>query len=185
MTDELKKVTVKGRLLGGGIWKARENPNDADKMEYSACVVLEEGQEKKIEALRDAALKKEFGNTSLKGKEDHTLRYGDDEEYEHSFEKHFINPKCREDRPHAMKVRRNGTVKDTTMEEDLIYPGCNVAVSVSAYAYQGGKKFKAGVTLNLRALMFLSHNERLSDTVNDSEFDGFESDEEFEDNEDW
>lgn len=177
------KVTVRGRLLGGGVWKPKEN-EQSGKMQYSACVILEEGQDSKIEAIRDAAVLEKFGKKKPGGLQDWTVREGDDEDYELSFGKFFINPKAT--REIAKKVKRNGKVDDVTEEDDLIYPGANIAISVSAYAYEGDKSrsIKPGVTLNARAIMFLSHNDRLTDDVDDEEFDDFES-VEAEDSDDW
>jgi len=177
------KVSVRGRLLGGGVWKVKD-----DNGKYSACVVLDEGEEAKIMKIRDAALKEEFGDKVPKSVKDWTAREGDDEEYELSYEKWFINPKST--RPIAKKVKRAGKVLDVTEEDDLIYPGADVAISVSAYAKAGykdddGNKVPGYVTLNARAIMFLGHNERLTDDVADEEFDDFESVEAEMDDEDW
>lgn len=176
LTGKLKmsemKTTVKGMLLGGSVWELKEG-----KKKFNACVVLEDGEEGKVHEIRDAALKEEFGDDVPKGLQDWTVNKGDDEEYEHSFGKYFINPKSKKSFP--KKVRRAGKVVDIDEDDDLIYPGANVAISISAYAYKGDKKenIKPGVTLNVRAVMFLEHGQRLGDSVDDEEFDNFESSE--------
>ena len=134
MTEKSKPITVvRGRFIGGGIYEPREKMG---KTEYSACVVLEPGEEKKIEAIRDLAVHEEWPGKKPVF-QDWTIRVGDDKEFEHSFEQKFINPKAKEDKPPKTWVRNS----DGAMEHYAdIYPGCYVNVSVKAYAYEGDKK---------------------------------------------
>lgn len=166
-------VTVRGRYVGGSIYKTKTNETTG-KEQFSACVVLDDGEDKKIEAIRDAAIKEVFGSKVPK-LEDWTVRVGDDEEYEHSFGKKFINPKASATKVVKVCRRVAGELEET---ED-VYPGCYVAVSVNAYAYEGDKKqsIKPGVTLQLRAVLFTKDGEPLGDRFKDNEFDGFDSEE--------
>jgi len=168
------QVTVLGRFIGGGLFEARQGDEDAVP-KFSACVVLEDGEEKKIEKIRDIAVKEKLG--SKPGKYvDWTVREGDDPEYDASYEKFFINPKAQ--RAIKTMIKRNGVAEPVSKEDDIIYPGCYVAISVSAYAYSANpkKRIKAGVTLNARGVMFWKDGERLDDYMNaEEEFGDFES----------
>lgn len=170
--DLITKATVKGRFVGGGLFEARGE----DSLKYSACTVLDEGEEAKIEEIVENAIKNKWGNKKPKGLVIWGAREGDDEEFEASFEKMFINPKSGT-KPQTL-VKVDGVYQKTDKEEGIIYPGCYVAVSVNAYAYDGDKEknIKPGVTLNLRAVMFMKDGERLGDSVDaEEEFEGFDS----------
>lgn len=175
MSDKNLKVTVTGRFIGGALFEPKEH-EDGGKPKYSACVVLDEGEDAKVKKLAAAAVKNKWGNKKPGGLQNWTVREGDDEEYEQSFEKLYINPKSTRE-PQTV-IRRNGVMEKVELDDDILYTGCYVAVSVGVYAYDGDKKkgIKPGVTLNLRAAMFLKDGERLSDSVNaENEFDGFKS----------
>ncbi|QEF98178.1 hypothetical protein Mal15_22260 [Stieleria maiorica] len=164
------QCVVKGRFIGGAIYKPKDTQSG---MKYSACVVLEPGEEDKIREVRAEAMADEFGSKTPKGMKDWTLRKGDDEEFEHSYEKLFINPKAGEEKKPALLRRVQGKLEPT---ED-IYPGCYVHVSVNAFAYSGDSKkgIDPGVTLGLRGLMFWKDGEPLGGGFRESEFEGFES----------
>lgn len=172
------KCTVKGRLTGAkAIFEPQvdeENPNKKPK--YSANVTLNDGEDAKIEAIVQAAIKEQFGDKVPGKLQNWGVRDGDDPDYEVSFGKKFINPKAT--RPPVCFLRKDGINRDITKEMDLLYAGCYVATSVSAYAYPGDstKNIKPGVTLILRAIKWMSHGERLGDVVKvDNEFDDEES----------
>ena len=174
------KCTVKGRLTGASaIFTPQideENPNKKPK--FGANVTLNEGEDVKIDAIVKAAIKEKFGNKVPGKLQNWGVRDGDDPDYEVSFGKKFINPKAT--RQPVCFLRKDGVNRDITKEMDLLYAGCYVAVSVSAYAYLGdpSKNIKPGVTLILRAIKWASHGERLGDVVKvDDEFDDEESDE--------
>ena len=172
-----KKVTVTGRLVGGGVFNAKKKKGEPpERARYSACVVLDQGKAELIDQAAKAAIEEKWGNKPPKGLMDWTVREGDDEEFPASFGKEFINPKSQ--RAPEVLVKRGELAERISSEDQLIYAGCYVAVSVSAYAYDGDRQrsIKPGVTLNLRAVMFVRHGDPLGDVVNvDSEFAGIES----------
>ncbi|MBL4898686.1 MAG: DUF2815 family protein [Colwellia sp.] len=177
------KATVKGRFVGGGLFEARD---DNGRMKHSACIVLGDGEDRKIKTIIDNAIAEKWGNKKPAGLQDWGVREGDDPEFEASFGQLFINPKANEKSPPQTVIKRNGVVEAVTEEEKLIYPGCYVAVSVSAYCMEAdpAKKMKACVCLNLRAVMFTRNGDPLGDSVNaENEFADFNS-EEFEDDDD-
>lgn len=162
------QVTVTGRYVGGSLFE----PNKDGK--YSACIVLDNGQEVKIEQARDAAINDKWGSKKPRGLVDWTVREGDDEEYEASFERFYINPKCPGKKAPKTVTRINGQIQ--TVEEGVIYPGCYVAVSVNAYGMDANDDMKASVNLGLGNVMFLRDGERLGGGSNpEDDFDGFES----------
>ena len=165
----MTKVTVRGRFIGGSIYQPKDNNGRA---QYSACIVLDDGEEAKIEGAVKEAITAEFGSKAPK-LQDWSVRVGDDEEYEHSFGKKFINPKSSEKKPPTLFRKVEGSLEPT---ED-IYAGCYVAASVNAYAYKGDKSkgVNPGVTLQLRGLLFLEDGEPLADKVTESEFEGYDS----------
>ena len=177
MADNESKVTVRGRFIGGALWEAKTDPQNPEKKpKFSACVVLDEGEAEKVNAIVERAVAEKWGKKIPAGMQDWGVRRGDDPEYEASYEKDFINPKSTR-KPQAL-AKRAGMVGPVARDEDMIYPGCRVAVSVSAYAYDGDRKanIKAGVTLNCRAVMYLGKGERL-----DGSFDMSNADSEFAD----
>lgn len=161
------QCVVKGRFIGGALYEPKESQSG---MKYSACVVLEPGEEDKIRAIRDEALKEKFGSKLPKSLKDWTLRKGDDEDYEHSFERWFINPKSPDKKRPGIMRRVQGELEPT---ED-VYPGCYVHVSVNAYAYESGD-LGAGITLGLRGVLFWKDGEVLGGGFRASEFDGYDS----------
>jgi len=176
MSDLTVKATVKGRFVGGGLFEPKEQENGG-KPKFSACIVLDEGQDEKVEEIIENALNNKWGKKRPPGLQNWGVREGDDPEFEASFERNFINPKSTSAPKTLVKV--DGVATKVTQEERVIYAGCYVAVSISAYAYDGDKKkgIKPGVTLNVRAVMFLKDGERLGDSVDvDEEFEGFDSD---------
>lgn len=169
------RVTVTGRFIGGGLWEPRKTTEDSAE-KYSTCVVLNSGQASKVEKVVNAAIVEKWGNKKPSGLQIWGVREGDEEEFEASFEQEFINPKA--GKPPQTLIKRGGVVEKVTEEEDILYPGCYVAVSIGAYAYDGDKKksIKPGVSLNVRAIMFTKDGERLGDVVNaEAEFEDFES----------
>ncbi len=172
----MTNVTVKGTFVGGGLFEPRK-ANDLAAEKYSACIVLDKGEEAKVQANIDAAVKEKWAAKKPHGMQEYGSREGDDEEFEASFGKQFINPKST--RPPKTLMRDSSSMMvQVSHEEDIIYPGCKVAVLINAYAYEGnkGKGIKPGVTLNLVAVMFLAHGERIGGTIDvNKEFEGFDS----------
>lgn len=182
------RVTVTGRYVGGGLFTPRNDPQNPDRTpKHSACVVLDKGQDKMVSAAVEAALSDKWGAKRPGGLQDWGVREGDDPDYEASFEKYFINPKSTK----APKIlRRDGgnVYVEVGDADNVIYPGCYVAISIDAYGYDGDKKagIKPGVTLNLRSVLFRKDGERLDDYVNaDAEFEGVEVDDMAEENDDF
>lgn len=149
------KTTVVGRYVGGSLF----DTNDDGK--YTACVVLNDGEDQKIKAIRNAAVTEKWGEKKPKALTDWTLREGDDEEYEASFGRKFINPKANaKNQPKTVK-KIDGVLE--AVGDETIYPGCYVAVSVNAYGMDANKEknMKACVCLGLGNVMFLKDGERL------------------------
>jgi hypothetical protein len=169
------KTTVTGRLINNAVFSPKINDVNG-KEQFSALLVLDPGEDRKIEAARDKALDETFEGKVPSNVNDWTVRVGDDDEYETTFEKKFINAK--HVKAPRVVTRENGELRDVSPDEGLIYAGCNVAVSIDVYAYKKNteKKIPAGVTIGLRAVMFKSHNDPLgSGRASDDEFDGIES----------
>ncbi len=163
-------TTIKGRFIGGGLFAKKEG-----KEKHSACIVLEgSGDLSRIQAIRDEALKEEFGDKIPKSLQDWTAKQGDDEDYA-SFGKMFINPKSGY-KP-MIGTKRNGNFEVVGEDEGIIYPGCFVHASVAAFAYKDDDKkgIKPGVTLILRAVCFWKDGEALGSRFNESEFAECES----------
>lgn len=171
MADQLNtKVTVTGRFVGGALFEANEDGK------HSACIVLDDGENEKVEAIRDNAIKNKWGSKVPRGLTDWTVREGDDEEYEASFDRFYINPKCPAKSAPKTVIRVAGKIEQ--VDEDIIYPGCYVAVSVNAYGMDANteKKMKASVNLGLGNVMFLRDGERLGGGSNpEDDFGDFES----------
>lgn len=167
-----QQCTVLGRFIGGGLYQPKEQQNGGKK--YSACVVLESTADvKKVEAAIEAAIDDKWNGKKPRGAVIWGVRTGDDPDFEHSFEQAFINPKSAEDKPPRVLRKIGGVSHDC---ED-VYPGCHVAVSVRAYAYDGdGKGIKPGVALGLGGVLFRKDGERIGGGFSESDFDGIESD---------
>jgi len=164
------KTTVIGRYVGGSLFEV----NDDGK--FTACVVLEPGQDTKVEAIRDAAKAEKWGNKQPSKVTDWTVREGDDPEYETSFGSFYINPKASAKSQPKTVIKRDGVLE--SVDDGVIYPGCYVAVSLNAYCMDANpeKKMKACVCLGLGNVMFLKDGERLGGSSNpDDDFADFES----------
>jgi len=170
MAELRTNITVKGRFIGGALFE----PNEDGK--HSACIVLDDGEDSKIEDVRDNAIKNKWGNKVPPGLTDWTVREGDDEEYEASFGNMFINPKSSGKKAPKTVVKVDGVIE--AVDDTVIYPGCYVAVSVNAYCMDANKekKMKACVCLGLGNVMFLKDGERLGGGSNpEDDFEDFES----------
>lgn len=166
----MTKATVTGRFVGGNLFEADENGK------HSACVVLDDGQEDIITNIRDEAVKSKWPGKKPAGLTDWTVREGDDEEYEASFERFYINPKCNSKNPPKTVRKVEGVIE--SVDSSVIYPGCHVAVSVNAYCMDANKDkgMKACVSLGLGNVMFLRDGERLGGGSNaEDDFADFES----------
>ena len=170
------RITVRGRLMNNAQFQPRENPASG-KMQYSALVVLDEGEEKKVMAARDAVVAAKWPKKP-KQFADYAVREGDDEDYENSYGKFFINAKSNQP-PKLLLKERDGTFRQITPEDNLIYAGVYVYASIDVYPYEANREARspAGVTTGLRGLMFAKHGEPLGLAVNaDDEFGSFDSD---------
>ena len=166
-----QQVTVTGRFIGGALYQPKAQTNGDEK--YSACVVLDDGEAKKVEAAIQAAIDEKWNGKKPKGATIWGVRVGDDPDFEHSYENEFINPKSSADKKPSVLRRVAGKMEPC---ED-VYAGAYVAVSVRAYAYEGdtSKGIKPGVALGLGGVMFRRDGERIGGGFSESDFDGFES----------
>lgn len=169
------KVTVRGRLLNNATFKARENEQNGKK-EFSALVVLEDGEHKKLEKARDKAVSEKWGDKPPVKRMDYVVREGDDPDFENTFEHMFINAKTLRP-PKALRKLRDGTFERLTGEEStpMIYAGCYVYVSVDVYCYDANKTKKSppGITCGLGGLLHWKHGENLGGDLNvDEAFGG-------------
>jgi hypothetical protein len=172
--SKIIKTVAIGTYIGGALFEPKRDEN-TEKARYSAAIVLDPGEDLKIKKAVEHVISQKYPNKKPK-LVDWTVREGDDEEYEHSFGKKFINAKSV--KPPMTIIKRNGVVEKILQDDDLLYPGCKVVVSLSPFCYEGdsAKGIKPGVSLNLRSVMFLKHGERLTDVVDpESEFEGYES----------
>lgn len=168
------KVTVTGRLISyKGLFKPDENGK------HTAIIVLDGGQEKKVEQVVNNAKKNKWGDKKIPGLTVYGTRDGDDPEYESTYEQTFIRPKS--NNLPQMLVKRNGALHAVTEEEKLFYAGCYVAVSISSYTIDQNKEKQVPntVSLSLDGMMFLRHGERLGNS-----FDAEEAFGDFEDSDD-
>lgn len=162
------QATVKGRYIGGPIFEPREVDG---KERYQAIVILDDGEAVKVEAAVAAAIKEKWPNKTPDDLVIWGVQVGDRKKYETTYGKQFVAPKASEKVPPKVLVKRNGAFEPTSRKENIIYPGCDVYVSVNAYGYDERKTSPAGVTLGLRAILFRGDNEPLVDMVNpDDEF---------------
>lgn len=155
---------IQGRFTGGGLFEPKADKIDPGKgAKYSACIVLDPGEDKKIDAIVEAAIEKMWGNKKPPGLQVWGARVGDDPEFSASYERKFINPKVTADKPPQTLVKRQGAYFPTTKAGGIIYPGCYVAVSVEAYPYAGdkAKNVKPGVSLSFQAVLFLTDGDHL------------------------
>ena len=144
-------------------------------------MVLDEGEDKKIQAAIDAAVLEKFEGKPPGKVQDWGVREGDDVEFDASYGKLYINPHATEDSRPATKIKRKGKLEDVREEDAIIYAGCHVAIFVEAYAYLGSKKesIKPGATLGLIAVMFIKDGEPLGKITASPEegFEGFDTEE--------
>jgi hypothetical protein len=172
------RVSITGRLLGGRLHTLKEE--DGDSARYNALLLLDEGQEDKVNAAVEHAINEKWGKKKPSGLATWGVREGDDEEYSNTFGKLFINPKTK-DKPQLF-LKHNGRCSHITKESGIIYPGCYVALSISAYAMDGvktkEKTMPPTVSLSLRGVLFVRDGDPLSDVVDgDLEFQEFEDSE--------
>lgn len=156
-------VVVKGRLASGAKKVFEGEENQYGKFEYSALVILDDESLAKVEAAKAEALEATFGNKIPKDLQDWVIRQGDDEQYEASFGKKFVNAKKKEGKAPQVFKKIAGVKEQVFLDDDIIYSGCYVAAIISVYAYTGdpSKKIKSGVTCGLEALLFVRDGERL------------------------
>lgn len=173
MADIKHEVTVRARYVGGKFW----NP-DEETGKFNAVLILEDGEEKKVERIRDKAIRDKFGLKKPKGMQDWTVREGDDEEFENSFERMFINPTSRNKRPKIF-IKKGNTYTEISEDDNIFYAGCYVFAKVDVFAYPENKekKAKAGVTMGLQHLVFWKDGESIGydGTPDDDDYEGMES----------
>lgn len=182
MADE-PRVSVRARYIGGAIFEAKEMENDGGgtKLKYNAILVFDDvagpDEAKKVLDIRKKAVFDKWGKKPA-GLNDYTVREGDDEEYTGTYGHKFINAGGTR-APRTLK-KEGGEIVNVTRDDDVIYPGCYVIASVSAYCMDKNKEKripKPLVTLSLRGLMKWKDGPRLDDQASDAEFDGFDTEE--------
>lgn len=179
----MPKIVVTGRFIGGPLFAPKQTEQDKTP-KYGLTLVLDEGQETKLKAAVDQAVQEKWNGKQPPGTVNYALRKGDDEEFEHSFGRYYINPKAasidkngNETRPGTF-LKQAGTIKEVSSKDGVIYPGCFVAVEVDVYAYDGdrAKQIKPGISVGLSKVLFLKDGPRLStQTTADKAFADFES----------
>lgn len=174
-------VTLTG-VLTSNPHKRRPNKFDPKRMGYTVTVVLDDGQEKKLDEIVETLVKATWPTKKPGNFTDYTKRVGTEDDML-SFSKRFIN-NFREDKmgngraKPDMYVRRGEVVTKLSDQEamDIIYAGCHVAAVARPYVTI---KPNPCVTLSIDKLLFLKDGTRMSGGVNASEaFEGFESEEE-------
>lgn len=182
----MPNVVVKGRFIGGAIW-APKKTNESGKEQYTCNLVLDDGEEKKLEDAVKAAIMEKWDGKAPPGMQNWVLRKGEDPEYEASFGRYFVNAKANTINSNGVPlkapakfVRRGGNLVQVTMDDDVIYPGCYVAVELSVYAYDGDKtkNIKPGVSTSFNKMLFIRDGERLTRQTSPEEaFEGYDSEE--------
>lgn len=173
--DNPLQATVRGRYVGGPIFEPKVEDG---KARYYAIVVLEDGEEAKVKEICKAAAKAKWGDKLPEKFTVWGVQEGDRPSFTSTYGRNFINPKATETVPPKTLVKRNGAFVETNKREGIIYPGCDVAVSINAFAYEAKKNSPAGVTLGLRAILFRGDNEPLIDIIDaDNEFGDIEVEE--------
>ena len=174
------KCTVKARFIGGKVFKP-----DEESGKYTSLLVLEDGEAEKVRKIRDQAIKEKWAKKPA-GLQDWTVREGDDEEYEHSFEKDFVNPKAV--RLPKVFTKKKNVLTQVEESDDILYAGCYVFAVIDAFAYDGNKekKIKPGVTLGLQHLVYWKSGEAIGYDGNpdDSDYEGMETEEDEDDEDD-
>jgi hypothetical protein len=184
-------IVVKGRFTGGALFAPKADPKG--KEQYTANIVLDDGEEQKLLAAMEDVIREKWGGKPPSGLQKWAVRKGDDEEYETSFGKWYVNAKAGTvsgkgvplARPGTF-VKRDGALYGVEATDDVIYPGCYVAIELSVYGYDGDKKngIMPGITCGFNKVLFLKNGPRLSSqTSADTVFADFDS-EETEDNSD-
>jgi hypothetical protein len=170
------KTTVKARFTGGKFWNA-----DEDTGKFNALLILEPGQEEKVRAIRDEALKAKFGAKVPKNLQDWSLREGDDEEFENSFERFYINPIARKKAPKAF-TKKGNVLTEIKESDNILYAGCFVYAVVDCFAYPGDKtkKIQPGVTMSLQSMVFWKGGDAIGydGMPSSNDYDDMESEEE-------
>lgn len=175
---------IKARFIGGALWKPRKSEEDK-VAKYSALLVLEPGEEAKLEAAVKEAVDAFWQGKPPSGTQNWVLRQGDDPEFA-SFEKYYVNAKANSVDKNGSEIghppcyirKQDGALYPVESTDDIIYPGCFVATEVNVYCYNGdrAKNMKPGIALGMNKMLFLRDGERLSSqTSADSAFAGFES----------
>ncbi len=188
----MSNITVTGRFTGGALFSPKQTGENG-KQQYTLNLVLDDGEETKIEEAVKAAIAEKWGGKTPSNMNNWAVRKGDDPEFASSYGKFFINAKANTvsskgvpmKRPGTF-IRRGGKIEPIEAEEEIIYPGCYVAAEISVYAFDGdkAKNIKPGVTISFSKVLYRKNGERLSSqTSADDAFAGFDdselADEEF------
>lgn len=185
MSDKEKRVernvTVAGRL-------ATDPKKMDDKGNYRALLVFDDAHwpkdkneqyVSKILELRDDALKEVFEGKNTDKIPDHTIKFGDDEDFETTYQNHFVM--LSQKKAFDFVKRVNGQVIPLTPDEvdEMMYAGVIVSISISLYAMKKKGDIPAHVNAKPRGVIsFLKHADRLgSSKASGDDFDGFESEE--------
>jgi hypothetical protein len=172
-----KKVVIRG-VLGSNIFRANEEYAEGNP--YNAQIILERDEAKKLDDARKELLKEALGGKERAVK-NHLLRKGDDEQYEQTFDKHFIN--CRSKKSVDCFLKHGSVLTKLSQEEatQYFYRGAHVALSLSVLylpaRVTANGKIPEQVVGKPIALVFVKHGERMGEDFLPaaSDFEGFES----------
>lgn len=168
----LLAVTVKGRMLGGNIFYPKEKDNQPNKKYWSLVLDLGTEPNAAIEEMLNKTLHYAYPNGVPQFFEKWGMRYGEDPEFKHSYQRYFIHAKTGI-HPNVLKRNSSGYLERVREEEDLFYSGAIVAASVSPALYE--RERKRGITLTLNGVMFVAHGEPINYMDVNSMFDGYKS----------
>lgn len=166
----MSKITVTGRLISN-MHKAKTSTEYPDRgARHSVMVVLDSKSAAKLKAQTQAFIKEEWPKGTPNQFSNWVEREGDDPERP-TFEKPFIA--CYSASPIPGFIKRGGKPVKLVGEEleDVIYPGCNVAVACHIY-----KPTKGGASVSIAAdmVLFNGDNERMGGQDPDEAFKDFE-----------
>lgn len=181
----MPNVVITGRFTGGALFSPKK-VDEAKPPKYSALLVLDEGEIDKLRAAVKTVITDKWAGKMPPGCQNFVERKGDDPEFL-SFENYYINAKANgTDKSGAPSkgpgvfIRRDGALHAVTAADDIVYPGCYVAMEVSVYGQDGDKtkNIKPCITVGLEKVLFKKDGERLSNqTSPEDAFSGYTSEE--------
>jgi hypothetical protein len=138
---------------------------------YQAGLILNDKSLESLKAAKEKASIARFGDKN-KAVTNHLWRYGEQQEYENTYEKYFIMSRDTKAIPCVLRFSDNIT-KQVGLEEGQIYfyPGAHVALSLEVYAAKDAKNPKNGAFIPAhvgskpRWLLFLKDGERFTNFV--------------------